>query len=35
MIGAIIVFASLHVYNSKRNYLAEFGIIRGDGVSPK
>ena len=36
VIGAVIVFASLHVYNSKRNYLAEFGIIKGDGiVSPK
>ena len=26
LVGAIIVFASLHVYNSKRDFLREFGI---------
>jgi solute carrier family 35 (UDP-sugar transporter), member A1/2/3 len=33
VVGAVIVFLSLHVYNSKRNYLAEYKIIKSD-VNP-
>ena len=34
VIGAIIVFTSLHVYNSKRNYLLEYGLITSDSIAP-